>query len=340
MTILTWFVPNIWPIGNAINIILLDESQITPFDNNEMVTKNGNKNNKSEKGEGLFGELISRQIKQCVYLLIGIFVYYTSFPSYNSIMNNNSFKWWFKWSIIIILRDQFLMYSIYGFWHYLLYESKYKQKMFKLKFNKEYPTKERWNHDKMWTLNGGFISSLLELFILYIYKSFPYLLQTYFWNETFYISILWICFIDIWRQFHFYIIHRAMHPWFKKDSKLKSFDFGVWLYKICHYLHHESYNPGPWTGLSMHPIEHLIYYSCYFVPMIFGIPQHGIHLLTIKWNSNISPISGHDGYANPSGGNYYHYLHHAHFECNYGTKMMDQLFGTFQDGKKYHKKKK
>ena len=27
-------------------------------------------------------------------------------------------------------------------------------------------------------------------------------------------------------------------------------------------LHHKSHNPGPWSGLSMHPIEHFLYYSC------------------------------------------------------------------------------
>jgi hypothetical protein len=27
------------------------------------------------------------------------------------------------------------------------------------------------------------------------------------------------------------------------------------IYKYVHSLHHKSYNPGPWSGLSMHPIE-------------------------------------------------------------------------------------
>ncbi len=42
-------------------------------------------------------------------------------------------------------------------------------------------------------------------------------------------------------------------------SKISS--FSVWR-RHFHSLHHKSYNPGPWSGLSMHPVEHLLYYTC------------------------------------------------------------------------------
>ena len=64
-----------------------------------------------------------------------------------------------------------------------------------------------------------------------------------------------------WREFHFYWCHRMIHPWFKKGSPLKSVDIGQFLYTHFHSLHHKSYNPGPWSGLSMHPVEHFFYYS-------------------------------------------------------------------------------
>ena len=35
------------------------------------------------------------------------------------------------------------------------------------------------------------------------------------------------------------------------------------LYKWVHYLHHKSRAPGPFSGLSMHPVEHLIFFSSY-----------------------------------------------------------------------------
>jgi hypothetical protein len=33
-------------------------------------------------------------------------------------------------------------------------------------------------------------------------------------------------------------------------------DPGRLLYKYVHSLHHKSYNPGPWSGLAMHPVGH------------------------------------------------------------------------------------
>ena len=46
---------------------------------------------------------------------------------------------------------------------------------------------------------------------------------------------------------HFYVTHRIIH-WAP-------------LYNTFHYLHHANINPGPWSGLAMHPVEHLFYFS-------------------------------------------------------------------------------
>jgi hypothetical protein len=40
---------------------------------------------------------------------------------------------------------------------------------------------------------------------------------------------------------HFWVVHRAMHI--------------PAVYSVVHRLHHLSRNPGPWSGMSMHPIE-------------------------------------------------------------------------------------
>ena len=65
-------------------------------------------------------------------------------------------------------------------------------------------------------------------------------------------------------------------------------------------------------------------------------------MLFNKFHAQLSPLPGHDGFDSPGGGSYFHYLHHAHFECNFGTPMVpfDKLFGTFEDGSKYRKEKK
>lgn len=54
------------------------------------------------------------------------------------------------------------------------------------------------------------------------------------------------------------------------------------------------------------------------------------------------PTLSHSGYEklqvndklDIEGGAHFHYLHHKHFECNYGGSLtpLDRLFGTFHDG--------
>ena len=53
--------------------------------------------------------------------------------------------------------------------------------------------------------------------------------------------------LPIWHEFHFYCIHRLIHV--------------PILYKWIHSVHHNSVNPSPWSSLSMHPIEHVLYWS-------------------------------------------------------------------------------
>eukprot|EP00295_Goniomonas_pacifica_P027433 CAMPEP_0175937346 /NCGR_PEP_ID=MMETSP0108-20121206/22093_1 /TAXON_ID=195067 ORGANISM="Goniomonas pacifica, Strain CCMP1869" /NCGR_SAMPLE_ID=MMETSP0108 /ASSEMBLY_ACC=CAM_ASM_000204 /LENGTH=93 /DNA_ID=CAMNT_0017261483 /DNA_START=390 /DNA_END=669 /DNA_ORIENTATION=+ len=66
---------------------------------------------------------------------------------------------------------------------------------------------------------------------------------------------------------------------------------------------------------------------------------HPLHFLFNKFHADLSPIPGHDGFDKPGGGSYFHYLHHAHYDCNFGTPLvpLDKLFGTFEDGSRYVK---
>lgn len=54
----------------------------------------------------------------------------------------------------------------------------------------------------------------------------------------------------------------------------------------------------------MHYIEHIIYFSCIFIPLIFNIQQHPIHILFNKYHALISPLPGHDGFDEPGGASY------------------------------------
>ncbi len=109
------------------------------------------------------------------------------------------------------------------------------------------------------------------------------------------------------------------------------------LYDKIHYLHHYNINPGPWAGLAMHPIEHVLYFSVTLIHWV--IPSHPLHFLFNAQHTALTPAAGHTGFEGElteqvSFGSYFHYLHHRHFDCNYGESSipLDKWFGSFNDG--------
>ena len=127
--------------------------------------------------------------------------------------------------------------------------------------------------------------------------------------------------VTYWREVHFYLCHRGMHPWSAEGAASAGrrgpwWDGGGLLYRVAHSWHHKSTNPGPWSGLSMHPLEHALYFSCaYLLPLAAGVaPALAVHpmvFLYCLFHACVAPIAGHDGHAAPGGGSDYHYLHHA-----------------------------
>jgi len=148
--------------------------------------------------------------------------------------------------------------------------------------------------------------------------------------------VAWTATMLYWRIVHFYAIHRAMHPWWdRKDPR----DPGAFLYRWVHAHHHKSYNPTALSGVSMLPGESIPYLSAALLPLLFRSGCHPwIHLYT-KLDLIIGAQIGHDGFDAPGGASYFHQLHHAHFECNYGDAAVpiDWLFGTFEDGSRWQK---
>ena len=132
--------------------------------------------------------------------------------------------------------------------------------------------------------------------------------------------------IPFLRLFHFYFVHRLIH----------------WkpLYNASHYLHHKNINIGPWSGLSMHPIEHVLYFSGVLLHWV--IPSHPVHAIFHLLHAGVSPALGHAGFhklvTKEENGvmadNYFHYLHHRYFTVNYGHEAvpLDKWFGSFHDG--------
>ena len=85
------------------------------------------------------------------------------------------------------------------------------------------------------------------------------------------------------------------------------------MYKYIHSIHHRNTDIEPFAGLSMHPVEHLYYYSCVGPSFIlftspFAFKWNAIHLL-------ISPAASHSGWEDHIQSDQYHYLHHRYISC-------------------------
>ena len=128
-------------------------------------------------------------------------------------------------------------------------------------------------------------------------------------------------------EVHFFVIHRAIHS--------------PRLYKWVHSIHHNSINPSPWSSLSMHPVEALLYHAVALWHLV--IPSNPILALFQLHIAGFGAINGHIGFDRLEIGRgvslksnaYAHYLHHKYFEVNYGGDgliPLDLWLGTWHDG--------
>ena len=138
--------------------------------------------------------------------------------------------------------------------------------------------------------------------------------------------VIWLPLISLWSSFHFYCVHRLLH----------------WpvLYKRVHSLHHRMVNVGPWSGIAMHPVEHLLYFSS--VAIHFIVPSSPVHIIYHLYLQALNPAVSHSGYDGLevdgeivfSSGDFFHQLHHRFLHCNYGTSEfpLDRWFGSHHNG--------
>tara|TARA_B100001971_G_C17832425_1_gene354446 strand:- start:227 stop:553 length:327 start_codon:yes stop_codon:yes gene_type:complete len=91
----------------------------------------------------------------------------------------------------------------------------------------------------------------------------------------------------------------------------------------------------------MHPVEHLLYFTGVILHWI--LLSHPLHAIFHLQHAGLMAPYGHTGFENlvikdkhivPGSSDYFHYLHHRYFECNYGAidVPLDKWFGTFHDG--------
>jgi len=256
----------------------------------------------------------------------------------------------FDWVAPVVMFNLGCMMVFVGGWHWFTYISSYAKGIVGNKFNpdNQYERKDpssvkmftsssgHLNREVFYTTLGWLQSAGWQIAYMWMWANGKLGVYTDFWSTPAY-SLLVLGAVTYWREVHFYTCHRGMHPWWSIKNGLANGDVGAFLYRHVHSLHHKSYNPGPWSGLSMHPVEHLMYYSCATLPPLF-LTVHPLHFLYCKFHADIAPIGGHDGFDDPAGNADSHFLHHAKYECNYGVPWpinFDVMFGTWKEFKDY-----
>lgn len=237
----------------------------------------------------------------------------------------------FDWIAQVYLRNFLLMFAVAGGLHLWFYtftrqgdKLKYDARPLK-KNGRQFTLGGQIRDNMFWTLGSGvFFWTAYEVLMFWALANGYAPLLTWAANPVWFIVLFLL--IPFWESFYFYWIHRMIHQPF--------------LYRHVHSLHHRNTNVGPWSGLSMHPVEHAIYLGSVFIHLIVG--AHPVHILYHLQYFTLTAVTTHTGFQGLlmkdrnrlNLGTFHHQMHHRYFECNYGGLEMpwDKWFGSFHDG--------
>ncbi len=275
---------------------------------------------------GWFGRNWLMLSERVMMLILAIALYLWAYPPLDTTKT-----WAFGWVFQIWAVNMVMMTVITGGLHWYFYMRKGQGTT--LKFDKRPQAKNNklWSfsnqvHDNMfWTLGSGMAQlTAFQAVTMWLMANGYAPTISFASNPVWFILALIL--IPIWSAFHFYWAHRSLHVPF--------------VYKHVHALHHRNVNIGPWSGNSMHPIEHFLYFTTLCIHWV--VASHPIHLIFHVIYQGPGASMTHTGYEDLlvkdkrrlALGTFYHQLHHRYYECNYGNQEMpwDRWFGTFNDG--------
>jgi len=261
-----------------------------------------------------------------IILIIATLTWYFWQPALKDV---NAFS--FAWIGQLWIRNFVLLAVVAGCLHWFFYVRKVQGK--KLKYDprdlsvkgRKFTLGSQVKDNMFWSLISGVgVWTLYETIVFWAMANS--IAPVLIFDNNPIVFIVWFLLTPVWISFHFYWTHRLLH----------------WpaLYKLVHSVHHRNVNVGPWSGLSMHPIEHLIFFSS--IGIHFIIPTDPLHVLFHMQHQALQAASSHTGYESMlvkdkkalALGTFHHQMHHRYFEVNYGTLEMpwDKWFGTFHDG--------
>ncbi|MDE2914508.1 MAG: sterol desaturase family protein [Paracoccaceae bacterium] len=240
-----------------------------------------------------------------------------------------------SWALWLLAANSVGIFLMYGAIELFYYARRIQGRRFKYnhKFPSEHPSNVFWfksqNLDNFLRsfLVGIPIWTAVEVGVLWFYANG---IGTWLdWQDNWLWLGMLVILVPAIHEIHFFFIHRLIHT--------------PWLYKHVHSVHHNSINPSPWSSLSMHPVEHLLYFGEIVWHLI--IPSNPVVMLFNSHVVGYGAINGHIGFdklelTDEKGLDshaYAHYLHHKYFEVNYGADglvPLDKWFGYWHDGSK------
>lgn len=270
------------------------------------------------------------------------------FLPYNVLFFLSALAWWkwvippvevmqtlaWGWVLKLFIVNAIAVFIWYFAFELQLYVRRAQGNRFKYngKFPSEQPSDVFWfKSQNLDNFMRGFLSGVpiwtgLQVVVLWAFAN-GYVPWLTFAENPIYLGLLCLV-VPVIHEFHFFCIHRLIHTPF--------------LYKWVHSVHHNSINPSPWSSLSMHPVEHLLYFSTIFYHLV--IPSNPIIALYQLHYAGFGAVPGHVGFDKVEitdetavdSHAYIHYLHHKYFEVNYGDGLIpiDKWIGTFHDGSK------
>ncbi|MGB7244712.1 MAG: sterol desaturase family protein, partial [Sulfitobacter sp.] len=190
----------------------------------------------------------------------------------------------FDWVSVIFLRNFGLLCVVAGGLH--LWFHKYRAQGDALKYDpRPFPRKGR-----MFTLNSQLLDNMIWSLAsgVTIWSGFEVLLwwslangaaplTTWAAHPIWFVAVFFL--VPVWESFYFYWIHRLLH---------------TNLFYRFHALHHRNTDVGPWSGLSMHPVEHLLYFGTVMVH--FVVPTHPVHVIFHLMFYALLAVTTHTGF--------------------------------------------
>lgn len=236
------------------------------------------------------------------------------------------------WILQLLARNALLIFVVAGAFHVYFYvlklqgnERRYEARELQ-RDSPRYFMRDQVKDNMFWTMISGVpIWTAYEVLLFWAMANdlAPYYLE---WRNHPLSFILIFLLIPFFSSLHFHLVHRLLH-------------WGP-LFRLAHHVHHRNVVLGPWSGFSMHPIEHLIYMSSVLIHLI--LPSHPLHIIFhTQWNA-IGAAVTHSGYeALTFRGkpilyltSFHHQIHHRLLNCNYGNPLVaaDQWFGCDNNG--------